>query len=97
MKLAIVPEDDVPVPPGGRRQRRRHDVTLDQYVKQLCAMRVGQSCFFAGVTRQEVEFLRRPAVNAGINLRIIEIEHDLIHLTPGVRVWRESGPYDDPL
>ena len=94
MKLAIVPEDDVPVPPGGRRPRQS-DTHVTGYIEQLCNMRVGQSCFFVGVTRLEVEFLRRPAYTAGINLRMIEVEHDVIHLQPGVRVWREAGPYDE--
>lgn len=68
---------------------------LDEYVRHLRDLRVGQSCFFVGLKRADVEFLRRPALAAGIRLVIQQVACDEIHMVAGVRVWRESGPYDE--
>lgn len=94
--ITIVAENNVPKrrPKGGRAGRPR-DAKLAGYIQQLCDLRVGQSCFFGNLTRTDIEFLRRPAVQAGINLTIRELDKDEIHMTPGVRVWREEGIYDE--
>lgn len=95
--LIIMPEDGVTKvsDPPKAKPGRPHDEHITRYVQQLCDMRVGQSCFFMGLTRRDVEFLRRPALAAGINLTIKEVTRDEIHLTAGVRIWREYGHYDD--
>lgn len=95
--LNIIAEDDVPRrrPKELRRSGRPRDPKLAAYIQQLCDFRVGQSCFFRGFKRADVEFLRRPAVQAGINLTIREVEEDEKHKVPGVRVWRDAGTYDE--
>jgi hypothetical protein len=43
----------------------------------------------------DVEFLRRPIVRIGCGIKILEVEQDEIYQSPGVRIWREEGPYDE--
>lgn len=97
LDLTIVAENDVPRrrPKGQARRGRPRDPKLAGYVQALCDLRVGQSCFFAHLRRADVEFLRRPAVQAGINLTIRETDNDEIHFQPGVRIWRDAGEYDE--
>lgn len=95
-ELNIVAEDGVPRRrPATARKRAVRNPMTQRYIDQLCAMRVGQSCFFQGLTRADLEFLRRPALAAGINLTIREVTRDEIHLVPGVRVWRDPGEFDE--
>lgn len=93
--LAIVPEAGVLQRRPTTAKGRTRDPKIAAYVDKLCRMRIGDSCFFAGLKPKDVEFLRRPAVTAGIGLTIREVEVDEIHLTAGVRVWRERGEYDE--
>lgn len=64
-------------------------------VEKLKRMMPGQSFFVPGVTRADMEFLRRPVVKAGVGIRIAQVEEDEIYFQPGVRVWREEGEYDE--
>ena len=93
--LTIVPESGVPRSRPSTGRGRARNPKIESYVRSLCRMRVGDSCFFPGLKSADVEFLRRPAVVAGINLTIRELARDEIHMVPGVRVWREYGEYDD--
>lgn len=97
LDMPIIAEDDVPRrrPKPKSRGGAPRDPKLAAYIQKLCDMRPGQSCFFAGMNRLDVEFLRRPAISAGINLTIREVERDEIHAMAGVRVWRDAGEYDE--
>jgi hypothetical protein len=66
-------------------------VLVDRFVRML----PGQSFFIPDVTRMDVEFLRRPIVRIGCGIKILEVEQDEIYQSPGVRIWREEGPYDE--
>lgn len=94
-QLSIQPEDGVPKARPSKAKGRARNPQIEQYIKTLCDMRIGQSCFFPGLSRADLEFLRRPAVTAGIGLTIREVARDEIHLTQGVRVWRDYGEYDE--
>lgn len=94
--LAFVAEDGVPqrrTAPATRGRAR--NPKIEQYINTLCNAKPGQSFFFPGLKRTDVEFLRRPATTAGINLTIRELDRDDIHLVAGVRIWRESGEFDE--
>lgn len=93
--LNIVPESGVPQRRPAKARGRTRDPKIAEYVDKLCRMRIGDSCFFPGLKPADIEFLRRPAVTAGIGLAIRQVEQDEIHLVPGVRVWREYGEYDE--
>lgn len=67
---------------------------LRKYVEQFANFKPGQSFFVEGVTRKDVEFLRRPFVDAGLGLTMREVEQDEIYGVAGVRVWRLHGDYD---
>jgi hypothetical protein len=64
-------------------------------VAKIRAMRIGASFFVEGVTREDVEFLRRPLKKLGVGAKFVETEYDEIYLCHGVRIWREEGPYDE--
>jgi hypothetical protein len=66
-------------------------VLVDRFVRML----PGQSFFIPDVTRKDVEFLRRPVLRIGCGIKILEVEQDEIYQAPGVRIWREEGPYDE--
>lgn len=74
--------------------RTEHEV-IEEYVSKLRNMRLGASFFVPDVTRQQMEWLRRPAVRAGLGITIARVECDEIYQAPGVRVWRQEGPYDE--
>jgi hypothetical protein len=93
--FVIVPEDGVPMEGKQRVKQRYSKEEVARYIDQLCEMQVGQSCFIANCSPLDVAFLRKPAIEAGINLRFRQIECDEIHLTQGVRIWRMHGPLDD--
>ena len=100
-QLIIVPEDGVPMrrPPDRKGKKSRsaeyRDPRIEQYVDALRNMRIGQSCFFRGMTSVDVGFLRQPCVRAGINIGIKEVARDEIHLVHGVRIWRQFGEFDE--
>ena len=71
------------------------DSKTQAMVDQFVRMPVGRSFFVPDAKRVELEFLRRPAVSAGAGIRIVHVELDEIYQQPGVRVWREEGPYDE--
>lgn len=64
-------------------------------IKKVIDMRIGSSFFVDGAKRIDMEFLRRPCLRAGVNLRIHEVECDEIYQCHGTRVWRMEGPYDE--
>lgn len=94
-QLTIKPEDGVPRARSSKGKGRARNPQIEAYVTKLCDMRIGQSCFFEGIKRADLEFLRRPALAAGINLTIREMTRDPIYQSAGVRVWREYGEYDE--
>lgn len=71
------------------------DAQVKVLVQKFAKMVIGHSFFIAGVARQDVEFIRRPALRMGCGIRIAEVEEDEIYLVPGVRIWREEGSYDE--
>lgn len=65
------------------------------YVERFQHFKPGQSFFIEGATPGDVEFLRRPILRAGMGITIRAVKCDEIYNKAGVRVWRQSGPYDD--
>lgn len=94
-ELNIVPETGVPQRRPAVSKGRTRNPQIAAYIDKLCRMRIGESCFFQGLTSGDVEFLRRPAVTAGITLTIREVEKDEIHMVSGVRIWRGYGEFDE--
>lgn len=68
---------------------------IDAFVAKFQAMRIGESFFIPDVNRQDMEWFRRPALRAGLGVRMARVECDDIYQCPGVRVWREEGEYDE--
>lgn len=68
---------------------------IEAFVLKVRAMRIGTSFFVPDVTRQQMEWLRRPVLRAGVGITIVRVECDEIYQCPGVRVWREEGEYDE--
>jgi len=74
---------------------RTADIQTKVLVDKIAAMVIGKSFFIPGVTREDVEFIRRPVVRMGCGIRIAQVEEDEIYCVPGVRIWREEGEYDE--
>lgn len=68
---------------------------IEVIIKKFIAMKPGDSFFIADVETGDVEFLRRPVLAAGCNIKILRVELDEIYQQAGVRIWREEGAYDD--
>ena len=65
------------------------------YIEAFQKFKPGESFFIEGVAPKEVEFLRRPILRSGVGITIRKVDVDPIYQKPGVRIWRQSGPYDD--
>jgi cytochrome c biogenesis protein ResB len=91
--------DDTPVTSNRGKSRMPLDRTAQEQIKVLVAKfiayRPGDSFFIAGVQPADVEFMRRPALAAGVGITIRRVEMDEIYQQAGVRIWREAGAYDD--
>lgn len=64
-------------------------------IQKVIRMPIGYSFFVPEATRLDMEFLRRPVLRAGCGIRIAQVALDEIYQQPGVRVWREEGPFDE--
>jgi hypothetical protein len=95
VEFAIKPDDGVPVKRPNRSPGRPRSTRLQGYVNKIAAMRVGQSFFVESASRADLEFLRKPCVQYGVNLTIREVECDEIYQVAGTRVWREQGEFDE--
>lgn len=78
-----------------RRPGRPRDPKLAEYVAQILAMKVGSSSFVPDATREQLEFLRKPVADAGARIEIVQVTADEIYGTPGVRLFRHAGEYDN--
>lgn len=77
------------------KQGRSESPMILGYVERFQRFKPGQSFFIEGAKPGDVEFLRRPILRAGMGITIRAVKADEIYKKPGVRVWRQSGPYDD--
>lgn len=69
--------------------------TIKTYVDLFKNFKVGESCFVAGQTTRDLEFLRMPFKRAGLGVRIVAVQNDEIYQQPGVRIYREEGEFDE--
>lgn len=91
----IVVDDDVPMRRVGEtRKRKLRNPTLVKVVDKFAAMRPGQSFFVPGVTKKQMDFIRKPLNAEGLGHTMREVDCDEIYQQPGVRVWRLHGEYD---
>ncbi len=74
---------------------RPPDPDIERYVEQILSMKVDSSVFVPDATREQLEFLRKPVTKAGANIEIIQTTNDEIYGTPGVRLYRRNGEYDE--
>jgi hypothetical protein len=77
-----------------RRPGRPRDLTLEQHVEAILALKIDASCFVEGATSAQLEFLRKPVADAGAKIEIIQVTSDEIYGVPGVRIFRREGEYD---
>jgi len=70
---------------------------LIEQIEKFKAYKIGDSFFVPGKKASDLEYLRRPAIKAGVGIKIRFVESDPVHITSGVRVWRCSGPSDEEL
>lgn len=66
-------------------------------VNEFLKWQVGDSLFIQDAKRSDLQSFRTAAIKAGANMLIVETKNDSIHRKPGVRFWRQAGPYDDEL
>lgn len=76
---------------------RPKDPALAAMVNKFLKAAPGNSFFLQGSNRRDLEFFRRAVKRSGVGITIVEVHKDLIHGKPGVRFWREAGPYDDEI
>jgi len=83
--------------PAYRRSGGRPpDPAVQALVDKFAAFLPGRDSFFVpDVTLADVEFLRKPFLRAGLGVSFRHTNDDPCHESPGVRVWRLEGPYDN--
>ncbi len=67
----------------------------DALVQTFLSMKPGYSFFVEGLSRHDLEFLRKPVTKAGVGIQIVETLKDEIYGVAGTRVWRCAGDYDE--
>lgn len=98
MDINIAPEDGVPYLQTKPKERKRDKARyphIQRYIDAFAKFRPGQSFFIPGVTRKDVEFLRQPFATTGLGVLMREVTADQKYGTPGVRIWRLHGEYDN--
>jgi hypothetical protein len=78
-----------------KRPGRPRDEQIQAHVEAILAMKIGSSAFVPDATSDQLEFLRKPVKEAGAVIEIIQVTQDEIYGTPGVRLFRRAGEYDE--
>jgi hypothetical protein len=78
-----------------KKPGRQVDPATQELIQRFLDMAPGHSFFVEGLTRLDLEFLRKPASRAKVGIRIAETLNDEIYGVAGTRVWRIAGEYDE--
>lgn len=79
------------------RRGRPRDPLIRDMVRQFKSLPIDSSFFIPNAGRKQVEYLRKPVTTAGVGIEIAEVELDEIYQSPGVRIYRRLGTWDDEL
>lgn len=76
-------------------QSEFRDPQITKLVDTFKRFKPGQSFFIPDGTEDDLKILRRPFRLAGLGYSTCAFDTDPIYQSPGIRVWRELGAYDD--
>lgn len=77
-----------------RRGGRKKDPQLVKWVEQILALPIDASVFVPNAQPADLQFLRTPVREAGATIEIVKVNPDEIYGTPGVRLFRREGTFD---
>lgn len=96
LEINVVPESGVhPLKSREKVRKRPRSPRIQGYIDAFAKFKPGDSFFVDGVTCKDLGFLRTPFRDAGLGVLMREVERDEVYGVAGVRVWRQTGEFDE--